>query len=458
MAGYLGSVPVPQATQHRESFTCTEGQTSFATAGYTAQFVDVYLNGSHLSPADFTATNGSDVVLAVAASADDVCDIISYTPFEIADQTFTGTTTIGGTTPTLTIGDAGAEDAKIVFDGNAVDYHIGLDDSADSLVIGKGSALGTTSFLNINSDGNIGANVIPEGSNGTWRNFQLGGANIAHRANGAADVFVGTNYLFETDNGEVLRAAEAGSRMFFNNNIITFQTLATGDAGSDLSATETLRIDARGTVGIGTDSPRSNDAITTLEISGNTYSRLVLQATGSGGREYSMLSGTAGEFWVYDYTAGAIRFKIDANGAVTMPAQPAFLAQPSSTQSNLAINTDHDIAFASERFDQGSNFANPNFTAPVDGKYQFNIHVYFNQLDVDGTFYEIKLITTLRTYSYIIDVRPFDADTPNWSFNASVLANMDATDTAKVVVKPYNSGAAQADIDSQSYFSGYLVA
>ena len=94
MAGYLGSVPVPQATQHRESFTCTEGQTSFASAGYTAQFVDVYLNGSHLSPADFTATNGSDVVLAVAASADDVCDIISYTPFEVANQTFTGTTTM----------------------------------------------------------------------------------------------------------------------------------------------------------------------------------------------------------------------------------------------------------------------------------------------------------------------------------------------------------------------------
>ena len=90
MAGYLGSVPVPQATQHRESFTCTEGQTSFATAGYTPQFLDVYLNGSHLSPADFTATNGSDVVLGVAASADDVCDIISYTPFEVADQTFTG--------------------------------------------------------------------------------------------------------------------------------------------------------------------------------------------------------------------------------------------------------------------------------------------------------------------------------------------------------------------------------
>jgi hypothetical protein len=41
MAGYIGTTPVPQATQHRESFTATGGQTSFATAGYTPQFIDV---------------------------------------------------------------------------------------------------------------------------------------------------------------------------------------------------------------------------------------------------------------------------------------------------------------------------------------------------------------------------------------------------------------------------------
>ena len=93
MAGYLGSVPVPQATQHRETFTATAAQTSFATAGYTPQFVDVYLNGVHLSPADVTATNGSDVVLT-ACLVNDIVDVVSYTPFEVADQTFTGTTTM----------------------------------------------------------------------------------------------------------------------------------------------------------------------------------------------------------------------------------------------------------------------------------------------------------------------------------------------------------------------------
>ena len=56
---------------------------------------------------------------------------------------------LSGTTPTLTIGDAGAEDTKIVFDGNAQDFYIGLDDSADDLVIGLGSAVGTTPAISI---------------------------------------------------------------------------------------------------------------------------------------------------------------------------------------------------------------------------------------------------------------------------------------------------------------------
>ena len=33
---------------------------------------------------------------------------------------------LGGTTPTLTVGSAGTEDTKLVFDGNAQDYHIGF--------------------------------------------------------------------------------------------------------------------------------------------------------------------------------------------------------------------------------------------------------------------------------------------------------------------------------------------
>ena len=54
--------------------------------------------------------------------------------------------------PNLRIGNAAAEDTSVVFDGNAKDFYIGLDDSADKLVIGEGSTVGTNNILTITDD------------------------------------------------------------------------------------------------------------------------------------------------------------------------------------------------------------------------------------------------------------------------------------------------------------------
>ena len=89
MAGYIGTIPVPQATQTRETFTATANQTSFATGGYTPNFIDVFMNGVKLAPADFTATNGSDVVLASGAAANDIIDVVAFTAFQVLNQNFT---------------------------------------------------------------------------------------------------------------------------------------------------------------------------------------------------------------------------------------------------------------------------------------------------------------------------------------------------------------------------------
>ena len=87
MSGYIGTQPTPQATQTRDSFTATSGQTSFATGGYTPNFLDVYLNGVKLASADYTATNGSDVVLASGASTGDILEVVAYTAFDTANVT-----------------------------------------------------------------------------------------------------------------------------------------------------------------------------------------------------------------------------------------------------------------------------------------------------------------------------------------------------------------------------------
>jgi hypothetical protein len=167
-------------------YTATAGQTSFSgsdnnsqTLSYTdSAYIDVYQNGVLLIPSDYTATTGTSVVLDTGATVSDSVQIVVYDVFSVADTvskanggTFesnisiggtlgvTGNVispvTIGGTTPTLTIGDAGAEDAKIVFDGNAQDFHVGLDDSTDSLTIGLGSTLGTTSHIVIDANGHV---------------------------------------------------------------------------------------------------------------------------------------------------------------------------------------------------------------------------------------------------------------------------------------------------------------
>jgi hypothetical protein len=95
----------------------------------------------------------------------------------------------------LTIGDATAEDIKIVFDGNAQDYHIGLDDAgdyADYLLIGLGSALGTTPYMAIGPTGTVTAPFQP-GFSAKAATAQL---NIA--VGSAVDIVLGTE-LWDTN-------------------------------------------------------------------------------------------------------------------------------------------------------------------------------------------------------------------------------------------------------------------
>jgi hypothetical protein len=66
-----------------------------------------------------------------------------------------GDIVVGGTTPKITIGDAGAEDTMLAFDGNAVDFRIGLDDGTDTLEIGVGTAHGTTTAISIDSSADM---------------------------------------------------------------------------------------------------------------------------------------------------------------------------------------------------------------------------------------------------------------------------------------------------------------
>jgi hypothetical protein len=53
------------------NFTATAGQTTFSVPSYTVGYIDVYRNGVRLAAADYTATNGTTVVLTNAATVGD---------------------------------------------------------------------------------------------------------------------------------------------------------------------------------------------------------------------------------------------------------------------------------------------------------------------------------------------------------------------------------------------------
>jgi hypothetical protein len=151
----------------------------------------------------------------------------------IKDGNIQGSPALVGTTPSFTIGDGGAEDTKIVFDGNALDYYIGLDDSADNLIIGSGSTVGSNSLITIDSDGDFtldsaaditldvgGGDISLKGSGAEYGKFNLSGnsLNIHSSISDGDIVFKGS------DGGSAITALtldmSAAGNATFNGTII----------------------------------------------------------------------------------------------------------------------------------------------------------------------------------------------------------------------------------------------
>ena len=75
------------------AFTATAAQTTFTVSGgYTVGLVDVFINGVKLAAADFTATNGTTVVLGTGTGVGNIVEIIKYvSAFTAAQEALNGT-------------------------------------------------------------------------------------------------------------------------------------------------------------------------------------------------------------------------------------------------------------------------------------------------------------------------------------------------------------------------------
>jgi len=126
------------ATRTEFVFTATSGQTTFSTddsstaLAYSVGKTDIFLNGIRLAPADFTATNGTSIVLASGANTSDVLFVVTFGTFQVADlgATLTADLNIGSQKITGSaiqldcsgdiILDAGGGDIQISDDGTSI--------------------------------------------------------------------------------------------------------------------------------------------------------------------------------------------------------------------------------------------------------------------------------------------------------------------------------------------------
>jgi len=182
--------------------------------------------------------NAQDFYIALDDSVDDLLiglgSAVGTTPaIAITEDllvTVHGGITMAGTTPTLTIGDAGAEDTKIVFDGNAQDFYVGLDDSADDLVIGLGAAVGTTPAISIDADQlvTVHADMLIGGTTPTLTIGDAGAEDAAIVFDGNAKDF----YIALDDSADKIVIGE-GSTVGTNSILtITDDSLTIGDAAA----------------------------------------------------------------------------------------------------------------------------------------------------------------------------------------------------------------------------------
>ena len=148
---------------------------------------------------------------------------------------------------------------------------------------------------------------------------------------------------------------------------------------------------------------------------------------------------------------------VSSTGVVTKPYQPAFSVNPLSLQTNMAVASQVTVVFNQEVFDVGSNFASNTFTAPVTGKYQLNLSLRLENMDTASSYYQIRFLTSNRSYLISFDISGLSGDPILWSEAFSVLADMDASDTVSIAYYQA-SGTAQVDVHPESYFTGYLVA
>jgi hypothetical protein len=488
-------------------FVATAGQTTFL-ANYNTGMVDVFYNGSKLVSTEYTAGNGTSIILGFACNLNDTIEIHAYS-YQVG--AFTGQAQLNGT------GFVKANGTTITYDNST--YLTSINSSQVTTALGytpynatnpngyitssalssylplsggtlTGALSGTSATFSagVTSTG-IGLNPSLKLTNTTastgidWHLYSLNNGNFGLYNNtagayaltiastGAAtfssSVGIGTSPSYKF---HLLGGNEVGSRFIVTGTYAPLQF--SGDGGTTLGAIHAwsgnIAIGRGTSTGIIADIViKSSNGNIGLGTTDTTYAKVSINATtidalridSNTGFNAISIGGT-GRFSIDAPGIGAGRFLVNDNGQVLTPKQPAFMAYGNG---NSIIDSNGTyIIYPSVHLNRGGHYnaSTGVFTVPVSGVYFFSWSMIGNNTnDIYRWYLRINDSNFLGDFHLRQDTTE-TGDAYAQNGNRSTMVNLNAGDTVRIWFRAdYGNQPYGANDAANAYhnFMGYLI-
>jgi hypothetical protein len=265
---YLTAFLPTNALRTITTFTATAAQTTFSVT-YTQGLIDVYYNGSCLAQSEYTATNGTSIVLATACQVNDIVVVYAYSYAVGAYSGIGGSGTINTIpkfTASSTIGNSAITD-----DGTTVTL-------VSRALSGVGATFSGNLGINTSTPDILGYGTKTFGILGVGSDFPNMQIGIPGTSAATTDVMGDINFYSRNGTGAVVSRSliRSGLDGATNSNYFSFFTMNAG------TLAERFKIASNGSIS-NSNAPASNYAFQILGNSGTgvSYGSVIQAGTNS---------------------------------------------------------------------------------------------------------------------------------------------------------------------------------
>lgn len=319
---------------------------------------------------------------------------------------------------------------------------------------------GNTSSITHNS-----TEAVPSSINGSF----IGGGNAAAISIGAGASLSCRDNIISSSNTNAITGSgtlEYGDLIFSgtssNINVTSQSILSEGPSktigSANTGATNTLTV-------TNSSNTASSNAKIVATVGGTSSADAFYQAVVSGTTTWSFgVDNSDSDAYVLSASAtpGTTNvMRVATTGEINYPLQSSFLAYLGSSDANVTGDGTNFVIGSTtaltEVFDQNSDFSTATFTAPVTGRYLFCGNVLTQQVTT-AMQSQFNLNTSNNVYPFCNNEL---SDNGNYTCTFSVIADMDAADTATMSIQ-FTAGTKVVDCfggaDRRTCLSGQLLA